>query len=116
MQGAVASLALEPRRIFSVIPPATIMFNKYDLETEENVNTPEVVLGNNPRRIIFIRLYTMEMKMGSFVYAMVNNHLLDTVASSIRKPPSYDVIISDTETLASDVDDTAVGPASAEER
>ena len=63
-----------------------MMFNRCDLDTEKNVNTPD------PRCEIFTRPYMIEMKissgkdaMGSFIYAMVNDHLLDAVASSIRK-------------------------------
>ena len=94
MRGAVASLAFELRRKFSLIPPPAIMFNICDLDTEKDVNTPEVVPGNDPWREIFTQPYTMEMKisfrkdaMGSLIYATVHDHLLDTVASSIRKRP-----------------------------
>ena len=65
-----------------------------DLDTEKTINTPEVVPGNDPQREIFTRLYLIEMKiswhkdaMGSLIYVMVNDHLLDTVALSIRKRP-----------------------------
>ena len=71
------------------------MFNKCDLDTEKNVNTLEVVPGNDPRCEIFTRPYTMEMKiflrkdaMGSFIYAIVNDHLFDAVTLSIRKHPN----------------------------
>ena len=92
MRGAVASLAFGRRKKSSVTLPPAIMCNRCDLDTEKNFNTPEVVPGNDVWREIFTRLYMMEMKtssrkdaIGSFIYLMVNDYLLDAVTSSIRK-------------------------------
>ena len=67
------------------------MFNRCNLDTEKCVNILEVVPDSNPRREIFTQPYTMEMKissrkdaMGSFICAVVHDHLLDAVASRIR--------------------------------
>ena len=68
------------------------MFSRCDLDTEKNAATLEVVPGSNPQREILTRLYMMEVyiisrkdAMGSFIYAIINDHLLDAAASSIRK-------------------------------
>ena len=93
MRGVVASVAFRPRRKFSVIPLPTSMFNRCDLDTEKKPqhtevcprqrsttwNTYTTIHNGNENFLMYV--------MGSFIYAMVNDHLLDAVASSIRKCP-----------------------------